>query len=242
MVPWTLTRWAVIGVTSARVDRSAARWNTRSTSNSASMRSSRFVSVIDPVNSRETSGASVASRGFRSSVMICASVEANRATSACPISPPAPVIRTTGFRIGPNCTMCPMLSPPTGAAGDLLQALVEYSSDAIALLDEHGIVRFESRSAERVLGYAPGERLNRSAFELIHADDMAEVAAAFARSAAEPGRPVTLEFRGRHKDGSWRHIEAIAVNRLAEPAVGGFAVNYRDLSKQKEAEDRLRRS
>src|ERR1700694_5700664 len=196
------------------------------------MRSSRFVSVIDPVNSRETSGASAASRGFTSSVMICASVAANRDTSACPISPPAPVIRTTGFRIGPNCTMCPMVTPPTGAAGDLFQALVEYSSDAIALLDERGIVRFESRSAGRVLGYAPEERLNRSAFEPVHADDLAEVAAAFGRSAAEPGRPVTLEFRGRHKDGSWRHIEAVAVNRLAEPAVGGFVLHYRDVSTQ----------
>src|SRR5580693_1163833 len=206
------------------------------------MRSSRFVSVIDPVNSRETSGESVASRGFRSSVMICSSIEANRETSACPISPPAPVTRTTGFRIGPNCTMCPMVSPPTGVAGDLFQALVEHSSDAIALLDERGIVRFESRSAGRVLGYGPEERLNRSAFELVHADDAAAVAAAFARSAAEPGAPVTLEFRMRHKDGSWRHIEAVAVNRLAEPAMGGFVVNYRDLSKQRETEDRLRQS
>jgi PAS domain S-box-containing protein len=132
--------------------------------------------------------------------------------------------------------MCPMVSPPTGAAGDLLQALVEYGSDAIALLDEHGIVRFESRSAYRVLGFAPDERLNRSAFELVHADDLAEVAAAFARSAAEPGRPVTLAFRGRHKDGSWRHIEAVAVNRVAEPAVGGFVLNYRDVSRQKRME------
>jgi two-component system, cell cycle sensor histidine kinase and response regulator CckA len=135
-----------------------------------------------------------------------------------------------------------MVSPPTGVPGDLFQALVEHSSDAIALLDERGIVRFESRSAGRVLGYAPEERLNRSAFELVHAGDAAAVAAAFARSVAEPGTPVTLEFRMRHKDGSWRHIEAVTVNRLAEAAVGGFVVNYRDLSKEREAEDRLRRS
>ena len=84
--------------------------------------------------------------------------------------------------------MCPMVSPPTGAAGDLLQALVEYGSDAIALLDEHGIVRFESRSAYRVLGYAPDERLNRSAFELVHADDLAKVAAASRPLDTEGGR------------------------------------------------------
>ena len=53
--------------------------NTQSTSNSASMRSSRVVSVIEPVNSRCTSGASVASSGLTSSVMMPASAAARPA-------------------------------------------------------------------------------------------------------------------------------------------------------------------
>ncbi len=42
---------------SARVDNTAARWNTQSTSNSTSIRSSSLPSVTDPVNSRMTSAA-----------------------------------------------------------------------------------------------------------------------------------------------------------------------------------------
>src|SRR5882672_4469559 len=113
--------------------------------------------------------------------------------------------------------MIRMLSRPSGVAADLFQALVEYSSDAIVLLDDRGIVRFASRSSERVLGYATEERLNCDAFELVHEDDVAPVKAAFARALAEPGMPVTQEFRIRHKDESWRHVEAVAVNRLTDP-------------------------
>src|SRR5947199_92840 len=53
-----------------------------------------------------------------------------------------------------------MLTRPSGSqADDLFHALVENSSDAIALLDANGVIRFASRSSARVLGYALEERL-----------------------------------------------------------------------------------
>src|SRR5580765_5356283 len=63
------------------------------------MRSRRLVSVIDPVNSRETIGASSESSGLTSSVMMSDPEAARRVTRPWPISPPAPVMRTTGLRI-----------------------------------------------------------------------------------------------------------------------------------------------
>jgi len=50
------------------------------------------------VNSRATSGASDRSSGLTSSVMIGDPEPDNRESSPCPISPPAPVMRTTGLR------------------------------------------------------------------------------------------------------------------------------------------------
>src|SRR3989440_1958157 len=50
---------------------------------------------------------------------------------------------------------------------------------------------------------------------------------------ASPGTPAGLELRWRHKDGSWRHIDAVAVDRLAEPAVGAIVVNFRDVSERR---------
>src|SRR3954462_8153396 len=138
--------------------------------------------------------------------------------------------------------MVPMLTRPTGPSGALFQALVEHSSDAIALIDEQGVIRFVSRSVQRVLGYLPEERLDHTMFELVHDADKPQVIQAFARVAASPGTAVRWECRLRQKDGTWRDIEAVAVNRLGEPAVGGIVVNYRDVTERKRAEDRVRQS
>jgi PAS domain S-box-containing protein len=134
-----------------------------------------------------------------------------------------------------------MLSRAAGNA-TLFQALVEHSSDAVVLLDRAARVVYASHSVERVTGYRPEERLGRSAFELIHAEDRAVVSEAFDRVSLLPGVPVTCEFRLCHKEGTWHHVEAVAVNRLATPDVGGIVVNYRDVTKRKEAEQALRES
>jgi PAS domain S-box-containing protein len=135
-----------------------------------------------------------------------------------------------------------VLSRPTGAAADLFQTLVENSSDAIALFDEDGVLRFGSRSASKILGYRPGERLDSSIRDLIHQDDLEAANRAFTRAIAQPGVPVTGLVRVRHKDGSWRYIESVSVSRLHDPAIGGVIVNYRDVTERLRAEEALRAS
>ena len=127
-------------------------------------------------------------------------------------------------------------------ADDLFHALIENSTDAVALLDRNGVIRFASRSSARMLGYAVEERLGRSGFELMHPDDVDATRAALADCLQGPGVPVSVECRVRHKDGAWRHIEAIAVNRLEETAVGAIVVNYRDVTERRQAEEALRAS
>ena len=133
--------------------------------------------------------------------------------------------------------------PPGGAHADrLFRALVENSSDAIALVDAKGVIRFASQSSARVLGYSLDERLGRSAFELLHPDDLVDARRLLEDCLRRPGVPIRREYRVRHKDGSWRAIEAIAMNRIAEPAVGAVVVNYRDVTERKHAEEALRAS
>src|SRR5712692_2257614 len=75
------------------------------------MRSSRLMSVIEPMNSRATSGASDASSGLTSTVMIGEPDPARWVTRPWPISPPAPVIKTTGLRIHLRHAAFPALQP-----------------------------------------------------------------------------------------------------------------------------------
>ncbi|HKF67100.1 MAG TPA: PAS domain S-box protein, partial [Vicinamibacterales bacterium] len=134
-----------------------------------------------------------------------------------------------------------MVNPPDPGA-ELYHALVENSSDAVVLLNEVGEIVFISETSQRLLGYTIEERLGHSAWDMVHANDQPAVRAAFRECLRKPRMPITAEFRNRHKDGSWRYVEAVAVNRLDESAVGAVVVNYRDITARHQAEEALRAS
>jgi PAS domain S-box-containing protein len=122
------------------------------------------------------------------------------------------------------------------------RALIEHGADAIALLDSDGAVLFVSQSAERLLGVTPSALAGRSAFALVHPEDLPRLQAVLADLLGRPGTPATVELRLRHSDGAWRTVEAVFVNRLLEPAVGAVVVNLRDVSERNQAELALRDS
>jgi diguanylate cyclase (GGDEF)-like protein/PAS domain S-box-containing protein len=123
------------------------------------------------------------------------------------------------------------------------RSLIQNASDIITILGEDGIIRYDSPAIERVLGYTPEERLGKSAFEYMHPDDVGGVERSFAEALEDPGvvRP-PVEFRLRHKDGSWRHVEATRTNLLEDPAVRGVVANSRDVTERKRAEEALKES
>ncbi len=122
------------------------------------------------------------------------------------------------------------------------RALIEHGADAVALVAPDGTLLFASHSIERLLGFTPAELVGHPGFERVHPDDLPRVHAALRDIIANPGTPAGLELRWRHKDGSWRYIDGVAVDRLAEPAVGAIVVNFRDVSEHRTAEAALRDS
>lgn len=116
---------------------------------------------------------------------------------------------------------------------DLLNSLIQNSSDIVTLLDADGRIRYTSSSIRRVLGYEPEARVGGSTFELIHPDDQERARSAFAASIREPGVTLSVEVRMRHADGSWRYIEANGINLLADPSVRAIVLNSRDITERK---------
>jgi PAS domain S-box-containing protein len=108
------------------------------------------------------------------------------------------------------------------------------SSDIATVLDDQSVIRYESGSIERVLGYSATELLGQSVFSLIHPDDQAQVQAALAGLSAG-GPPLTETFRFRHRDGRWVWLESVAVDLSGHPHVGGVLVNSRDVTLREEA-------
>ncbi len=122
------------------------------------------------------------------------------------------------------------------------RALVQYGSDIITILDADGTIRYGSPSIERIIGYRPEEVVGRNAFATMHPQDAERVSEVFFE-ALESGRErVSIEFRTRHKDGSWRNLEGIGRNLLDDPAIEGIVVNFRDVTRRKQYEAELQRS
>jgi PAS domain S-box-containing protein len=118
------------------------------------------------------------------------------------------------------------------------RALIENSSDAISLLDPQGNITFASASTARVLGYQPHELVGRSAFVLLHPDDLEMVQYTLDEVRATPRSPVPVRARLSGKDSQWRWVEGTFTNLIDDPDVGAIVANYRDITRQKAAEEK----
>ena len=115
------------------------------------------------------------------------------------------------------------------------RSLIERGSDVITIVDASGIVRYDSPSIERVLGYPPEERVGREAGRYLHPDDHQAVSDAVLT--ARRGRSPSVECRVARRDGSWCDVEAVFTDLLDHPAIGGIVVNWRDICDRKRADE-----
>jgi PAS domain S-box-containing protein len=120
------------------------------------------------------------------------------------------------------------------------RSLIEHSSDIITIISRDGTITYESPSLERVLGYKPEELIGQNAFELIHPQDVPVVIDALTRSTGSAMRHRSIEYRIRHKNGSWRILETLGANLFDEPEVAGIIINSRDITERKHAEEQIR--
>jgi PAS domain S-box-containing protein len=116
------------------------------------------------------------------------------------------------------------------------RSLIENSSDAIALFNEHGTILYASPSTPKVLGYTPEAITASNVLEIIHADDRKLVVARLNAALKKPRVGIEVLARARHKDGSWRWIEGTLTNLLDEPSIGAVVDNYRDVTERKQTE------
>jgi PAS domain S-box-containing protein len=126
------------------------------------------------------------------------------------------------------------LKEPPGRQEDTFRALVENSPDGVVILSSELEVIYENPSAARILGYESGEFVGKDVLEPIHPDDMYKAAHGLTKMIQTPGVTSSsrLQLRMRHKDGTWRVIDAVANNLLHHPAVKGIIVAIREISRR----------
>ena len=117
--------------------------------------------------------------------------------------------------------------------------LIEYSSDAIVIVEADGGLRYISPAGTKMLGYPDRIPRDRRVFEFVHPEDKPRVLQALHRLAAQPGSPEQLEVRVRHQEGDWIHLAVVGNNLMGDPAIHGFVLNVRDITAGKQLESRL---
>jgi two-component system, chemotaxis family, CheB/CheR fusion protein len=113
--------------------------------------------------------------------------------------------------------------------------LVQNASDIITVFDQDGTIKYESPAIEPLLGYKPEDRVGRNLNmdPIVHPEDRNIKMDLFRTAIDSPSKNIYGEFRLRHKNGSYRTIDAIFRNLLHDSKINGIIATYRDISERK---------
>jgi two-component system cell cycle sensor histidine kinase/response regulator CckA len=119
------------------------------------------------------------------------------------------------------------------------RALIEKSSEVVSIIDLQGNITYTTGTITTMLGYTMKEIIGKNTFDFLHPDEMEVNRKQFEELLRQPGKSVLTQIRFRHKDRSWRWVEAVGTNLLNDPAVNGLVVNFRDFTYKKDADEQL---
>lgn len=119
--------------------------------------------------------------------------------------------------------------------------ITENSNDIVTLMDTEGNYVFITPSIKETMGYEVEEIIGRNTLEFIHPEDGKDLEKGFGESIKNKTKELTKVFRFRHKDGSWRWIQAtggVILDENDEPIY--FRSNKIDVTEKKLTEEKLK--
>lgn len=123
----------------------------------------------------------------------------------------------------------------------LFRTLTDQSSDIIAIIDRKGVITYENKAIEPVLGLKVNEQMGGKGFDNLHPDDVPFVSNELKRLFADPDASASRsEVRLRHKNGQWLVFEFMASGLVNNNVVEAVMINLRDITERKRAEESLR--
>ena len=125
---------------------------------------------------------------------------------------------------------------------EYFRALIENAADMTWILDARGHFVYVSPSTQRILGHSPESLLGEDRFSFAHPRERDALVQRFKTRVMAVETSFPVEHRFRHGQGHWCVIESISTNLLSHPAVKGFVINSRDITRRKEIERALKQS
>jgi diguanylate cyclase (GGDEF)-like protein/PAS domain S-box-containing protein len=120
------------------------------------------------------------------------------------------------------------------------RSLVQHASDVTLVIGGRGRVTYASPALQRVLGLGPEEALGLDPRDLVHPEDRPIADRLRQRLEGSPRTTVTVQLRAGSADGTWRWLQLVATNLVDDPSVEGIIVNARDVSEERQLQERLR--
>ncbi len=119
------------------------------------------------------------------------------------------------------------------------RSIVENANDMLGIINQEGIILYSSPNIFSFLGYTPNELEGQTLEPFVHPDDLPELWQTFNRVATTQERIAGIEYRGRHKNGSWRwHSNNLSAIRDSSDNLL-FICLARDITERKQAEEAL---
>jgi PAS domain S-box-containing protein len=125
------------------------------------------------------------------------------------------------------------------AADRRYRALMAKAHEGIVLYDNLGVIIYASASVRNVGGFEDSEVIGMSGTDFVHPDEIEETRTIFVKVLQTPGKSITFKQRLKHKKGHYIWTETTLSNFLHEPEVGGIISNFRDITDEKNAEEKL---
>jgi len=209
---------------------------------------SRFLEVYMPVRSTATGSVVAAYEIYQDAGFIDASIAATRLQVFLIAAVIAAILASllllafdgTSRRLTRQNKQLRDLTGTLAGSEARFRSLVQNASDLILVVDDAGVVDYESVAVERILGSRADEHVGQPLSGSVHPDDAETFSRHLASIADRPGGDVGGEARFAHVDGRWRVFEWTARNLLADPAIGGFVINAHDVTDRTELEAQLR--
>ncbi len=121
--------------------------------------------------------------------------------------------------------------------------LIDNSADVITILNENGVIIYESPNGKGVVHWHDHRTLGDSPLRNVHPDDLPRVTTLLKHLQANPDVMVSnVQCRVRGNDSHYYWIEAHGRSLLNDPDIRGIVINWRDITPRKIAKEQLMRS
>ncbi|MFN2441203.1 MAG: PAS domain S-box protein, partial [Thermoanaerobaculia bacterium] len=118
------------------------------------------------------------------------------------------------------------------------RTVIENASEIISIVEPDGRILYNSPSIERVLGYRVDQAMHGNFYKFVHPADLDKVRRGLREVSSGEVFTDPVEIRLRHRDGSWRTIEA-AGRPLGEGDPPQVVTSCRDITERKFAQQAL---